>query len=180
MPSVRHPSSFSKYALECSLVFWILRPREEKLFSKSHNYKINDIFFFIFSSMECQVATIKLNIPLTLTLDSRIYWRLLSGRIMETRVNRLGGGMRVFSNSLTLSFSWTFSFSVLAIENSNASPVTLWIGDNFDGNMFRVLMLDRDFPLLPLEVLSKTIFFESLSKEEFCTMKVSSSQNISS
>jgi hypothetical protein len=43
---------------------------------------------------------------------------------MATKVAKIGGGMRVSSNSLILSFSQTFYSSILAIDNSNASPMT--------------------------------------------------------
>jgi hypothetical protein len=71
------------------------------------------------------VEIIKFEIPLTLELDPGISRKLLSGRIMEIGVARMGEGMKVASNSLNLSFIQAFSSSVLEIENSNASLVTL-------------------------------------------------------
>jgi len=82
---------------------------------------------------------------------------------MATQVAKMGGGMRVSSNSFNLSFRRSFSSSILAIEKCNASHVTLWMEDNFYGNMFRVSIEDKNFPLLIFEVFSKIILLESLS-----------------
>jgi hypothetical protein len=88
--------------------------------------------------------------------------------------------MRVSSNYLILSFNLAFSSSMCAIETSSASLVNLLKDDNLEGNISRVSMVDRNFPLLLFVVLSKSNFLDSLSKHAFCTTKVSSSENVSS
>jgi hypothetical protein len=104
----------------------------------------------------------------------------MSGFNMETRVANIGGGMRVSSNSLTLSLSLRFSSSILTIKTSNASPLILCIDDSFDGNMFLVSMMDCDFPFLFFEILSKVNFFEVLSNKKKFTEKIYSPKKTSS
>jgi len=110
---------------------------------------------------------IKLEIPFTLRFDYEVPWKFLRGCIMTTRVANIGEGMRVASNSLTLSLSLSFSSFILTIETPNAYHVILWIEDSFDGNMFLVSMVDHDFPFLSFEVLSKVNFLEDLSNKTF-------------
>jgi hypothetical protein len=65
-------SSFPMSTFKYSLVFCILRLREEKSFFKSHVSKMSDILFFMFSSKKCWVEVSKLEDPLYLKLESRV------------------------------------------------------------------------------------------------------------
>jgi hypothetical protein len=92
----------------------------------------------------------------------------------------MGGGINVSSNSLILSLNLKFLSSMSIVETSSESSVTLWIEYNFDGNIYLISMVDRDFPFLFFKFLSKINFLGYLSNNAFCTEKVSSSKNISS
>jgi hypothetical protein len=98
---------------------------------------------------------------------------------VETGVASMGGDIKVSSNYLIISLSLKFSSSMSIMKTSSASPVTLWIKDNFDGHISLRSMVDRDIFLF-FKVLSKINFLEDLSNNAFFTKKVSSSKKIPS
>jgi hypothetical protein len=60
------------------------------------------------------------------------------------------------------------------MDTSSASPINLWIEYNLDGLMSLRSIMERYFPFLFFEVVSKINFLEDLSRSALCTKKVSS------
>jgi hypothetical protein len=75
-----------------------------------------DIFFWIFSPTYLLIAASKLDVPFNIELYYDIPSKLLKGCIVEIGIENNGGGIRAFSNSLTLSFKIEFLFYISPID----------------------------------------------------------------
>jgi hypothetical protein len=76
---------------------------------------------------------------------------------MAIGVANIGGCIKFYSNSFTLSLSLQFSSFISIMETSNASPVTLWIEDNLDGRMSLRSIVEKYFPFYSLKLFQKLI-----------------------
>jgi hypothetical protein len=80
----------------------------------------------MFSPTYPLIETRKLDVPFNLEIDYGLPSRVLKGFIVAIRLSNNGGGIRSFSNSLTLSFKITFLFFIYPIHISKASPMASW------------------------------------------------------
>jgi hypothetical protein len=65
----------------------------------------------------------KIDVPFNVDIDSSLPSKLIKGYMVAIGLENSGGGIKEFSNSLTLSFKMELSLSIYPIEMFRASHV---------------------------------------------------------